>query len=806
MVQDLRYAVRQLCKAPAFAVVAVLAIALGIGANAAIFSVVNAVLLRPLAYQDSDRLVTILHEYDQPVAPANWLDWRAQNHVFDDIGAAENWTPNLSGSGQAESINALQISTNMFPLLGVQPLLGRVFIADEEHDGKGREVVLSYGLWERRFGGDRRIIGRAITLQGEPYMVVGIMPKGFQFAPFWATKAELWTPLVLGPRLASREIETLRLFARLQRGVSLEQARSEMATITARLEQQFPGTNRNVTVQLLKEKVVGKVRPALLVLLVAVSFVLLIACANVAHMLMARGSARQREIALRAALGAVRWRIVRQLLTESLLLALLGGATGLLVAFWGVRLLVALIPASLPHADFIGVDARVLLFTVAVSIFTGIIFGIVPALQATAFNLRDTLQEGGRGSGESLRRNRIRSALVGSEFALAFLLMVGAGLMIRTFLALRAIDPGFQPHHVLSSVVSLAGSEEARPQKRFAFYEQAVQRVAALPSVESVSAINHVPLAGDQWGYPFAIEGRPPSRPGESPNAVYRVILPGYFRSMGISLLRGRDITESDNMRAPGVVIVNDSLAQRFWPAENPIGKRITLDDSLKHPEWLTVIGVSRGVKQDNWTAAPRPEMYLPLLQSREYRQEPSSHFAYITLIVRTTGKPAAIVSDIKNSIAALDKNVAVSETETMDQAIEDRNAQPRFDLGLLASFAAAAVLLAALGIYGVMGYSVSRRTHELGVRMALGATQRDVVHLVVRQAMILALAGSGIGLLAAVVLTRMMSKLLYGVRANDLLTYTGVAAVVGGVALLAGYIPAKRATRIDPVTALRCE
>jgi len=807
MFQDLRYALRQLCKSPVFTVVAVLTIALGIGANTAIFSVVNAVLLRPLPYQDSDRLVTILHEYDHPVAPANYLDWRAQNHVFEDIGVAESWTPNLSGSGQAESVKALQVSANLFPILGVQPLLGRVFLPEEDQRGKEREVILSYGLWQRHFGRDGGIVGRAIALQGHPYNVIGVMPKSFQFAPFWATKAELWTPLELGPRLTSREVNSLRAFARLKPDVSVERARSEMATITARLEQQFPGTNRNVTVQLLKEKVVGDVRPALLVLLAAVSFVLLIACANVAHMLMARGAARQREIAVRAALGAKRWRIVRQFLTESLLLALLGGAAGLLLAFWGIRVLVALVPASMPRADSIGLDARVLLFTAMVSILTGIVFGIVPALQSSALNLRDALQESGRGSGESLRRNRLRSALVGSEFALAFLLMIGSGLMVRTFFALRAVDPGFQPHHVLSAVVSIAGSEEAPPQKRFAFYEQVLHRVAALPGVESVSAINHVPLAGDTWGFPFTIEGRPPSRPGESPNAVYRVVFPGYFRTMGISLLRGRDISESHSMSAPGVVIVNDRLARRYWPSEDPIGKRITLDDaSEKDRTWLTVIGVTQDAKQDEWTAAPRPEMYLPLLQSRFYLQEPSGHFEYITLVVRTSGDPAAIANDIKGSVAALDKNVPVSEIETMDRAVDDLNAQPRFELWLLTGFAALAVLMAALGIYGVMSYSVSRRTHELGVRLALGAAHGDVIKLVVRQAMKLALVGSACGLAAAFLLTRMMSGLLYGVRPTDPFTFSGALLLVSAVALAASYIPARRDTRIDPVSALRCE
>jgi putative ABC transport system permease protein len=793
-------------KSPAFTIIAVFAIGLGVGANTAIFSVVNAVLLRPLPYKNPDRLVAVLHDKGAPVAPANYLDWRAQNHVFEDMGAAESWTVNLSGGEQAESVTGMLVTQNLFPMLGVQPLLGRFFLPDEEARGKDHAVLLSFGLWQRRFGGDPGIVGQTVLLQGEKYTVVGVMPTSFKFAPFWETKAELWAPLSLTDRASSRAGNSLRTFARLRPGVSLNEARSEMTTIAARLEKQFPGTNREVRVDLVKEEAVGYVRPALLVLLAAVSFVLLIACANVAHMLLARGSARQKEVAIRAAMGAERWRIVRQFFTESLLLAVFGAAAGLTLAFWGIRLLRALSPASLPRVENVGLDWKVLLFTGAIALLTGIIVGVAPAWQASAVHLRDALQDSGRGSGESARRNRLRNVLVGSEFALAVVLLVGAGLMIRTFAALYAIDPGFNPHHVLSAVVSVAGTSKADPARRSEFYQQLLQRVRTLPGVESASAINHAPLVGDVWGFPFSIAGRPLPSAGESPRAIYRVILPNYFHTMNISLIKGRDITAGDKANTPDVVVINNRMARLYWPGQDPIGKRITFDNPAKNPAWVTVVGVVRDAKQDDWSAVPRPEMYLSLLQSVDYLKSPSSHMQYITLVARTTTDPVTLAANLKTAVASIDKNIPVSNIVTMDQAVEESNAQPRFEVDLLSSFAGVALILAAIGIYGVMSYSVSRRMHELGVRMALGADQADVIGLIVKQAMKLALAGSGCGLLAAYLLTRLMSRLLYGVGSADPLTFIASALVACGAALSASYLPARRATRIDPVTALRYE
>jgi putative ABC transport system permease protein len=806
LLQDVRYGVRMLVKNPGFTAVAVIALALGIGANTAIFSVVNAVLLRPLPYQDSDRLVVILHGGTDPVAPANFLDWRKQNHVFQSMGAAEYWAPNLTAVERPEQIWALRLTSDIFPLLGVQPLLGRAFVPGEDQPGKEHEVVLSYGSWQKRFGGDASVIGRSMTLDGEAYTIIGVMPREFKFAPFWATKAELWAPLALGDRATRRNGNSLRIFARLGSGVTLAQASAEMATITARLNKEYPGTNKDVVVRSLKDKVVGDVRPALLILLGAVGFVLLIACANVAHMLLARAAARQKEIAVRTALGARRWRVIRQFLTESILLAILGGGAGLLLALGGIRVLVALSPAGIPRVETVGLDGRVLAFMLVVSVLTGIAFGLFPALQASAVSLNDSLKEGGRGSTESIRRNRLRSLLVASEFALALVLVIGAGLMIRSLFALQSIDPGFNPQHLLSMMVRAGGSKAGEPGHRAAFFQQLLEHVRALPGVQSAGFINHLPLAGDVWGYPFWVQGRPIPPPGEGMNAVYRVVMPGYFRAMEIPILRGRDVTDADQMNAPGVVVINEALANRVWPGEDPIGKHITLEDPNKTPNWLTVVGVSKNAKQNEWAAPSYFEVYIPFLQNHEFQESPRPMWAYLTLVARSTGDPASLVPAIESEVRSLDSNVAVSQVQTMDQVVADSTAQPRFYLLLLATFAAVALVLAAVGIYGVMSYSVSRRTHEIGIRMALGAERRDVLRLVVGQGMLLALAGAAVGLLGALGLTRLMASLLYGVQPYDPATFLVVSIVLCLVALAANYVPARRATKIDPMVALRYE
>jgi len=809
--QDVRHGVRTLLRMPAFTVITVGVLALGIGANTAIFSVVDAVLLRPLAYRDSGRLVAILMDGENPVSVANYVDWRDQSHAFAAMGAADFWSPNLTGVDSPEHVAGLKVTQDLFPMLGIQPTLGRLFVEGEDKDGADREVILSYRLWQRRFSGDPNVLGKPIVLDGNAYIVVGVMPPGFQFAPFWATHSELWVPNAFGARVHNRGGNSLRVFARLKDGVSLTQARVEIAGITGRLEQQYPGTNRDAVVTPLKEKVVGQIETPLLVLLGAVAFVLLITCANVAHMLLARGAARQKEVAVRAALGARRGRIVRQFLTESLLLGGLGGAAGLALAVLATRVLIAMSPTNIPRMQTVTIDLRAALFLFSATILTSVGFGLAPALQASSINVNDTLKEGSRGNSEGISRNRLRSLLVISEFALALMLLIGAGLMIRTFAALQAVDAGFNPHNVVSMVVSVAGSREADPARRPIFYHQLIERVRSLPGVQAAGAINHLPLAGDLWGWPFIIEGRPKPRPGESPSGVYRMVTPGYFEAMRLPLIRGRDVSETDKATAPGVVIISERAAREYWPGGDPIGKRISFDDDkTSPPTWLTIIGIAKDAKQDDWSATPFPEVYLAAFQNHDFLgdsgSEVASHTSYITLVARTASDPAAVAPAMKEAAWSFDRNLAISQVVTMDGVVADANAQPRFEMLLLTIFAAVALVLAGVGIYGVIGYSASRRTHEIGVRMSLGATRGDVLLLVVRQGMWLALAGAVTGLAGALLLSRLMTKLLYGVRPTDPATFVAVATGLGFVAMLACYIPARRAMRIDPVAALRCE
>ncbi len=802
--KDLRYGARNLLRTPGFTGIAIITLALGIGANTAVFTVVNAVLMRPLSYQDPDRLVTLLHNGTGPVAVANYIDWRDQSRSFETMAAAEYWTANLTGGDQPEHVAGLQMTQNLLPMLGVNPLHGRLFIKGEDLKGADHSVILSHRLWQRSFSGDPAILGKPISLNGEPYTVVGIMPPDFRFAPFWATRAEFWVPLAFGDRVLARGGNSLRVFARLKPDVTLQQARAEITSITERLERQYPGTNRRVVVTPLKENVVGKVETPLLVLLCAVGFVLLIACANVAHMLLARTSDRQREIAVRTALGASRARVISQLLTENLLLSAIGGCAGFLLALWGTKALVALSPAKLPRLENIAIDAHAILFLSAITVFTAIVFGLAPAMHAAALNLSGALKEGGRSGTDGARRNRLRGFLVASEFALAFMLLIGAGLMIRSFSALHSVDPGFKSNNLLSMVVSVAGSNEAEPARREVFYRQLVEQVRALPGVQSASGINHLPLAGDLWEWNFVVEGRSKPRPGEFPSAAYRIAMPGYFETMGIPLLRGRTINDSDHASAPGVVVINESAAQEYWPGEDPVGKRITFEANNDQPIWLTVIGIAANAKQYDWRSKIYPEVYLSALQNRGFLT--SMRGPYLTLVVRTAGNPADMAPAIRRTVWSFNRNLPVSDVLTMDRVIADATAQPRFEMLLLAVFAGVALILAAVGIYGVVSYSIARRRHEIGIRLSLGASRGNVLQMLLRQGLKQALIGAAAGVLGALLLSRLMTNMLYAVEPTDPLTFIAVALVLAVSAILATWLPARRAVRIEPMLALRNE
>ncbi len=807
-VSDVRYGLRGMRRNPGFTAVAVIALALGIGANSAIFSAVNAILLRPLAYRDADRLVVILNRGTGPVSTGNYFDWKEQSHSFSSMGGADYWMPDLTGGPdhgiKPEKLWALQVTPDIFPMLGVDPMLGRYFTPDENQNGRQYKAVLGHGLWQRKFGGDRNVVGKTINLDGRPYEIVGVMPSRFKFAPFWATRAELWAPRYFPNR--GNGGNHLRVFARLAPGVTLEQAREEMKGITARLEQQYPGSNRNIEVAPLKERVVKQIRPALLTLLAAVGLVLLISCANVAHMLLARAASRSREMAVRVALGAGRSRMIRQFLTESLMLALAGGAAGLLLAAAGIRALVAFAPPGVPRIESVTLDGGIVAFTFLVSLATGVVFGLAPAWQASRTDPGDALKDGGRSGSGSASRTRLRSVLVVSEFALALMLLIGAGLMIRTFFALEGVDPGWRPERRLAMIVSLGGSKESAPGRRAPFYKEVVERVSALPGVEGASFTNHIPVVGDQWGYPFYVEGRPLPRPGEAPGAAYRVAFPGYLETIGLPVIRGRGIVAGDTAEALQVVVINEYMARTHWPGEDAIGKRITINNpgvAGANPRWMTIVGIVKNAVRSDWAAPPEEEVFLPYAQQADFIGRSD---IYMTLVVHTAGDPSAMARAIESNIWEIDRDVTISEVITLDAVVSLATAQSRFNMSLLAAFAAVAMALSAVGIYGVMSYAVVRRRQEIGIRMALGASRGDVLGMVARQGLALALIGTLAGLAGALSLARLMSKLLYGVQPADPLTFFLVPLTLIAVGLAACLVPALRAARISPVSALRYE
>ncbi len=798
LAQDFKYGLRTMRRAPGFTAVAVLTLALGIGANTAIFSVVNAVLLRPLPYRDPARLVTVLHDGWKPVAPANFLDWREQSRSFESIAAAQLWSLTMTGQDRPEQLSVLQTSAEIFQVLGVDAALGRTYAAGEDRSGHEHVVVLSHRLWQRRFGGAPDVVGREVTLDGEPYTVIGVMPPDFQFAPFWATHAEAWLPLNLGQRVTDRRGQSLRVFARLKDAVTREQAQAEMEAINGRLAEQHPRANEGLTVAVdpLHEKVVGNSRPALLVILGAVGFVLLIACANVANLMLAKAATRRKEIAVRIALGAGRLRVIRQLLTESLLLSLAGGGAGLLLAFWANNALASFGPDTLPRVQTVGLDSSVLAFTLGLSVVVGLLFGLAPALRATKTDLTDSLKDRARGSSADRRHERVRQILVVGEIALSLVLLVGGGLMMRSFLRLTSVDPGFDPSGVMVLTVPLAGARYATDEQRAAFFKQLTTQVSTLPGVKSASAINHLPLDGDVWTFNFTHAGRPEPPGGERPSAVYRVVRPDYFRTMGAALQKGRDFTERDGATSPGVVIVNEALARRHWPGEEPLGKWITVGGGGINP--LEVVGVVGNVKQGEWSSEPKPEMYQPHAQAASPRS--------MTLVIRASSGLTEMEPAVRREVWAIDKDLPVSQAASMDDVVADSVGPQRFNTLLIGVFAAAALILAAAGVYGVMSYAVAERTHEFGVRMALGARGRDVLGMVIRQGLVLTLFGLALGLAGALALARVLTGILYEVSPTDPLVYGGVALTLTLSALAACYVPARRATKVDPMLALRHE
>jgi putative ABC transport system permease protein len=791
--QDIKYGARMLARKPGFTIVAVLTLALGIGANTAIFSVVNSVLFQPLPYKNPERLVR-LYENKLPqwnsfsVSPQNADDWRKQNTVFESLAPYSFQAANLTGGETPQRVDTLWVPPGFFQLLGASPLIGRTFLEDEDLPGQRDVVVLGYGFWQRTFGGRESVLNESILLNGTPTTVIGVMPPGFQYPD---SDYELWVPYPRDPaEMGRRGQHFLGVIARLKPGVTFDQAQAGMDSIATGLAAEYPETNTGwgVTLVPLHEWAVSDVKSTLLVLWGAVGFVVLIACANVANLLLARATSREKEVAIRAALGAGRTRIVRQLLTENILLATLGGTLGMLLAYGGMQPLLAMSGDSLPRAEEVALDSTVLLFALGLSLFPGILFGLLPAWQATRGELNNSLREGGRRS-SGTGSIRLRGVLIISEVALALVLLVGAGLMIRSLSSLIQMDPGFDPYNLLTFRVSLPGSDYESQEQVTAFFDQLLADLNTLPEVESAGMVIRMPPSGGWWINTFAIEGRPPAEPGQRTSTRFRPVSPDFFPMMRIPMVEGRGFTEFDRASAQRVAVVSQAMGKKFWPGENPIGQRMHFYDNRDgDPNWYTVVGIAGDILDDGLDNEPVAAAYLPYAQL-------AFTLRTMDLAVRTHTSPLNVAGAVRGKVLALDNSLPVFDLTTMENTLADTLAQRRFSMLLLGLFAAVAMLLAAVGIYGVINYSVSQRTHEIGIRMALGAQTGDVLKMIFRQAMALILVGIAIGLGAALGLTRFLESQLFGVTSRDPVTLFAVPLLLTAVAFLACYVPARRAT-----------
>jgi putative ABC transport system permease protein len=797
VVQDVRYTMRAWRTSPLFTLVAVGTLALGIGANSAIFTLFDAALLRPLPFPEPHRLVLVWEDTsmfglkDSPASFANYLEWRAQNHVFEQIGALEQKSFRLTGAGAAQQIQGSIVTASLFEALSVPPALGRAFRDDEDQPGTPRTLILSDGLWERAFGRDPAIVGRTIDVNDEKYLVVGVMPPGFRFPD---SSNELWAPVgtVYAPRdFTDKGRHNSMVVARLRRGIGLEQANNEMHAIAARLQQQFPRTNSNVGtfVAPLRDHFVAGIRPMLIMLAGAVGFLLLVTCANIANLLLSRGASRRREIAIRTALGASRRQVVGQLLTESLLLAGAGGLSGVALAWFGVSLLARLLPTGIAAMASLTVDTRVLAFTTAASLITGLGFGLVPALEMLRVDVQHTLKEAGAKQGTPRSARGLRDALVVSEVALACVLAIGAALFIQSFAQARGIDPGFRTENILTLKTPLSSKAYRDPARRAAFYAHVLERVSSLPGVVSAGFTNAVPLVVKGWVNGFTIEGR--SMPaGTITNANYRIVTEGYLRTIGIPLREGRYLDSRDTPDSAPVVLINEAMKRKFWPNEDAIGKRLRFG-----PSWVTIVGVVGDIRQSGLEQEPRPEVYL----SSNHDPTPLSGLA-----IRTRVDPTRLAPAVRREIQMVDNNIPIVDVRSMDEVLDREVFQRRAQMVLLSIFTAIALLLASIGIYGVLAYLVAQRTREIGIRMALGAAPRDVILTVAGRGVALSMAGVALGITAALALSRVVSSLLFGVSPSDPRTFVAVAALLLGVAAVASYVPARLAMRIDPMLALR--